>query len=214
MQEIPVGNTAADLLAALGTADPNHTFFDSFAFASGSTSEVECIKNGNAVCKFAYESGKAWFITPDGGRAGFYTGSVSDDYIDCIVATNKAIYLKNHNGGGAAIVIAKDTNGGIVFIFTFVPGTGITAISSEEQAANILTTLENGDVYARYYYLNNDDITHKSYFIPFLVNGDVFADGVYIATVRPYPTVSGYMPMTKGGTEYVGFNGTTFVVKA
>lgn len=211
MQVIAVGSTAQDLCTKLASvAVPG--FFDSVEMADGSTTTVECKKNDVVVFKIEI-NGIVTCTFPNGSSYYFYRIQSYSDYINAIVVIDKAIYLRNFNGNGAFVMIAKDTNGDLA-LFTNTNGSYIYPFSSSATSQPVVIFKENGGTAIRSYYTNNDDTNKKAYFVPLFVNGDVFVDGVYVGLVRPYPNEPGYMSFTIGSTEYVGFGGTTFIVKA
>ena len=211
MQVITVGSTAQDLCTKLASvAVPG--FFDSVEMADGSTTTVECKKNGVVVFEIEiYGTVNCTF--PNGSSYTFYRYQSYSDYINAIVVMDKAIVLRNAYGNGAFVMIAKDTNGDLVFS-THTDGSRVDPFASGAIAQAVLIVKENGGTATRSYYTNNDDTNKKAYFVPLFVNDDVFVDGVYVGLVRPYPNEPGYMPFTIGSTEYVGFGGTSLIVKA
>lgn len=211
MNIIPVSNTAQalrDELASYAVPD----FFDAVEMATGSSTVVECKKNGTALVKIEI-NGVTTCTFPNGASYPFPRSTSSSDYIDLLVITSKAIYMKNYLGNGAFVVIAKDADGDLAVV-TCVYNGSLANLSGDPKTSPISIFEENGSVIVRNYALNNDDSAKKSYFIPLLVEGDLFVDGVYIALIRPYPYEPGYMPFTIGSTEYVGFGGTSIIVKA
>lgn len=211
MQVIAVGSTAQDLCTKLASV-AEQGFFDSVEMATGSSITVECKKNGTALFKIEI-NGVVTCIFPNGARYPFPRSTSSNDYIDLIVATNKAIYMKNYLGNGAFVVIAKDKDGDLAVV-TCVYNGNIVGIDGDPKTSPISIFKESGSVIVRNYALNNDNSTKKSFFIPLLVEDDSFVDGVYIALIRPYPYEPGYMPFTIGSTEYVGFGGTSLIAEA
>jgi hypothetical protein len=211
MQVITVGNTAQDLCTKLASvAVPG--FFDSVEMATGSSTVAECKKNGTALITIEI-NGVVTCTFPNGASYPFPRSTSNYDYVDLIVATNKAIYMKNSLGNGAFVVIAKYTDGDLAVI-TCVYNGNIISIDGDPKTSPISIFKESGSVIVRNYALNNDNSTKKSFFIPLLVEDDLFVDGAYIALIRPYPYEPGYMPFTIGSTEYVGFCGTSLIVKA
>ena len=211
MQVITVGNTAQDLCDKLASAAET-TFFDSVEMASGSSSIVECKKNGVTVMKIEL-NGTVNVAFPDGVYNQFTRSQSYVDYIDLIVVTSKAIYFRNYYGNGASVIISKDINGDLTFV-TCVYNNVIVSINGTAKTSPISVYKENANVITRNYAFNNDNTTKKSYFIPTFVNDAEFVDGVYVSLVRPYPDEPGYMPFTIGSAQYVGFDGTSFIVKA
>ena len=211
MQVIPVSNTAQDLCDQLASVAETN-FFDTVEMMEGSTTTVECKKNGTTIFKIA--NGNVVTCTfPNGESHQFAKAESGLDYIDLIVITNKAIYMKNHLGNGTFVVIAKDADGDLA-ITTCVYNNAIVGINGDPKTSPISIFKENGSVIVRNYALNNDNSNKKSFFIPLLVEDDLFIDGVYIALIRPYPYDQGYVPFTIGTSEYVGFGGTSLIAGA
>lgn len=211
MQVITVGSTAQDLCTVLASvAVPG--FFDSVEMETGSSKVVECKKNGTTIIKIEI-NGIVNCTFPNGASYSFPRSTSTHDYIDLLVITNKAIYMKNCLGNGAFVVIAKDTDGDLAVI-TCVYNGNIVYIGGDPKTSPISIFKESGSVIVRNYALNNENSTKKSFFIPLLVEDDLFVDEVYIALIRPYPYEPGYMPFSIGSTEYVGFGGTSIIVKA
>lgn len=210
MQVIQVSNTAQDLCDKLAAAAVPG-FFDTVEMASGSTTTVECKKNGTTIFKIA--NGSVVTCTFPNGESYPLTKAGSGlDYIGLLVTTSKAIYMTNYLGNSACVVIAKDTDGDLAVIST-IYNNQIVAINGTEKTSPISIFKEDGSVIVRNYAFNNNNTTKKSYFIPTFVNDAKFVDGVYMALVRPYPNEPGYMPFTVGSAQYVGFDGTSFVVQ-
>jgi len=211
MQVITVGSTAQDLCTKLASvAVPG--FFDSVEMADGSTTTVVCKKNDVVVFEIEIY-GIVNCTFPNGSSYAFYRYQSYSDYINAIVVMDKAIVLRDVYGNGAFVMIAKDTNGDLAFS-THTDGDAIYPLISAASAQSVVIFKENGGTATRSYYTNNDDTNKKAYFVPLFVNDDVFIDGVYVGLVRPYPNEPGYMPFTIGSTEYVGFGGTSLIVKA
>jgi hypothetical protein len=211
MQVITVGSTAQDLCTKLASvAVPG--FFDSVEMADGSSTVAECKKNGTALFKIEINA-VVTCTFPNGASYPFPRSEINSDYIDLIVATSKAIYIKNHLGNGTCVVISKDTDGSIA-IMTCIYSGAILGLNGDTKSVPISIFKEDGSVIVRMYSLNNDNLTKKSFFIPLIVEDDLFIDGVYIALIRPYPFEPGYMPFTIGSTEYVGFGGTSLIAEA
>lgn len=211
MQVITVGSTAQDLCDKLASAAET-TFFDSVEMASGSTTIVECKKNGVTVMGINVSGSTVSVAFTDGVYHPFTRSQTQPDYIDLIVVTNKAIYFRNYYGNGASVIISKDINGDLAFV-TCVYSNVIVAINGTAKTSPISIYKENANVITRNYAFNNDNTTRKSYFIPTFVNDAEFVDGVYMSIVRPYPDEPGYMQFTIGSAQYVGFDGTSFVVQ-
>lgn len=211
MQVITVGSTAQDLCTKLASVAVQG-FFDSVELATGSSTVVECKKNGTLIFKIEVNS-VVTCTFPNGASYPLPRSTSSNDYIDLLVITNKAIYMKNYLGNGAFVVIAKDTDGDLAVI-TCVYNGNIVNINGDPKTSPISIFKESGSAIVRNYALNNDDSTKKSFFIPLLVEDDLFVDGVYIALIRPYPYEPGYIPFTIGRTEYVGFGGTSLIAEA
>lgn len=211
MQVISVGSTAQDLCTKLASvAVPG--FFDSVEMASGSTAMVECKKNGVVVFKVYYD-GYVNYIFQNGTTYPAQRLQSYSDYINTLVVMDKAIVLRNVYGYSAFVMITKDTNGALAFL-THIVGGYIYSLASDAISQSVVIFKENGGTATRSYFTNNDDTNKKAYFVPLFVNDDVFVDGVYVGLVRPYPNEPGYMQLTIGNTQYVGFGGTTFIVKA
>lgn len=211
MQVIPVSNTAQDLCDKLASVAETN-FFDTVEMMEGSSTTVECKKNGTTIFKIEI-NGVVTCTFPNGASYPFPRSTSSHDYIDLIVATNKAIYMKNYLGNGAFVVIAKDKDGDLAAV-TCVYNGNIVGINGDPKTSPISIFKENGSVIVRNYALNNDNSTKKSFFIPLLVEDDLFIDGVYIALIRPYPYEPGYIPFTIGSTGYVGFGGTSLITES
>ena len=212
MQVIPVSNTAQDLCDKLASVAETN-FFDTVEMMEGSSTTVECKKNGTALLKIEINT-VVTCTFPNGASYPFPRSTTySNDHIDLIVATNKAIYMKNYLGNGAFVVIAKDADGDLAVI-TVVYNGSIIGIDGDPKTSPIRIFKESGSDIVRNYALNNDNSTKKSFFIPLLVEDDLFIDGVYIALIRPYPYEPGYMPFTIGNSEYVGFCGTSLIAEA
>ena len=211
MNVITVGSTAQDLCDKLAAAAVPG-FFDAVEMATGSTTTVDCKKNGTTVLTIEV-NGVVTCTFPNSVSYPFPRSTSRHDYIDLLVITNKAIYMKNYFGNGAFVVIAKDTDGDLA-ITTCVYNGNIVNINGDPKTSPISIFKENGSVIVRNYALNNDESTKKSFFIPLLVEDDLFIDGVYIALIRPYPYEPGYVPFTIGTSEYVGFGGTSLIAEA
>ena len=211
MNVITVGSTAQDLCDKLAAAAVPG-FFDAVEMATGSSTVVECKKNGTALFKIEVNS-VVTCTFPNNASYPFPRSTITTDYVELIVITDKAIYMKNYLGNGACVVIAKDTDGSIVAM-TCIYNNAILGLNGDTKSVPISIFEENGGVIVRMYSLNNDDLTKKSFFIPLLVEDDLFIDGVYIALIRPYPYDQGYVPFTIGTSEYVGFGGTSLIAGA
>lgn len=211
MQVITVGSTAQDLCTKLASV-AEHGFFDSVEMADGSSTVVECKKNGTALFKIEINA-VVTCTFPNGASYPFPRSTINPDYIDLIVTTSKAIYIKNYLGNGTCVVIAKDADGDLAVI-TCIYNNQILGLNGDTKSVPISIFKENGSVIVRMYSLNNDNSTKKSFFIPLIVEDDLFVDGVYIALIRPYPNEPGYISFTIGSTEYVGFGGTSLIVIA
>lgn len=211
MQVIPVSNSAQDLCDKLASVAETN-FFDTVEMMGGRSTTVECKKNGTTIFKIEI-SGTVICTFPNGVSYSFPRSTSNFDYIDLIVVTNKAIYMKNYLGNGAFIVIAKDADGDLAVI-TSINNNTIRGLNGDIGTVPISIFKENGSVIVRNYALNNDNSTKKSFFIPLLVEDDLFIDGVYISLIRPYPYESGYIPFIIGGTGYVGFGGTSLITES
>lgn len=211
MTIIPVSNTAQalrDELASYAVPD----FFDAVEMATGSTTTVDCKKNGTTVLTIEV-NGVVTCTFPNSASYPFPRSTSTHDYIELLVVTNKAIYMKNYLGNGAFVVIAKDKDGDLAVV-TCIYNNAIIGINGDPKTSPISIFKEDGSVIVRNYALNNDNSTKKSFFIPLLVEDDLFIDGVYIALIRPYPYEPGYMPFKIGASEYVGFCGTSLIAEA
>lgn len=217
MQVITVGSTAQDLCTKLASvAVPG--FFDSVEMAEGSTKEVECKIGGNLAMSFniigTYDRLNVTLYDSSGNTTSFQY-AVNYSMIGTIIVTSKSITLIEASSN-IPLIIAKDTDGNVTAIYCYSSGTASITTPSSSAATNFVRAfgIRGARAFEMMYYSNNDASTKKMYCVPILAAGDTFIDGVYIGLVRPYPNEPGYMPFTIGSTEYVGFGGTTFVVKA
>ena len=208
MQVIAVGNTTQDLCDKLASvAVPR--YFDSVEMQS---SDVVCKVGTDVAVRFGISNGyfsiTLYFSNHSTTQPALRTG-----YFDQIVVTTKAIVLLG-SVSKEPFIIAMDTSGGLAAC-CHADSDGFIRNPYTANGCEIRTYHILGDGEARRsYYTNNDTTNRTSYFVPLFMNGDTFVDGVYVGLVRPYPNEPGYMPFTIGSTEYVGFGGTSLIVKA
>lgn len=207
MQVISVNNSAQDLCTKLASvAVPG--FFDSVEMESGSTTTVQCKKDGTVVLAIT-QSTQITLTLPEGSTKNVQGGG---EYFDIIVATSKAIYLKTSTSN-TPVIIAKDTSGELAVVVYFYNNT-IYPPSASEGTEQLRVYSGNGEDVAVYsYYLNNAGSTAEMYAVPMRIFGDAFVDGVYVALVRPYTGIPGYVGFTSDGNNFVGYGCTTFIVQ-
>lgn len=217
MQVITVGSTAQELCTKLASvAMPD--WFDSVEMEEGSTTGVLCKIDGNVVLNIMTQ-GVITLGFADGTSIMFSRQGSVLDYISTIVVTNKAVILQS-NSLKTPFVIAKDTSGNVVFL-GYMPSVNPNVLNpynsqggATPNAEMRTVTATTGNIEYRSFYLNSDTANRRSYCVPALANDGLMLDDVYIGLVRPYPNEPGYMPFTIGSTEYVGFGGTSIIVKA
>ncbi len=209
MQVISVSNSVQELCEKLTTVAVLN-FFDSIEVSSETMS---CIKDGNTVFRYVKSGGIVYckFFNNE-PECTLYRSVTQNDCVSLIVATEKSIYLRNWLGNGTGILIAKDTEGNLIFVSKKTAGQ--SQLSPFTAGDNSVIIFREGGNTERIYYMNDDEALKKSYFVPLLVDGGVFADDVYLGLVRPYPSDTAYIDFTLNNTEYVGFSGTSLIVKA
>lgn len=200
------GTTAADLGRELKVAAET-TFFDSVE-VDGTT--VICKKNGTAVFSILYYQNTVYYNWPDGTNNVCKRAVISTDFVYKIAYSDNAVYLTTAQSAGSCVIIAKDTAGDLVFITNISQNMVAPFVSG---ANNIVVYRENGDTFSRMYYLNDDATNKKSFFVPLLVDDDLFVDDVYVGLIRPFPENTENIEFTIGSIGYVGFGGTSLIVK-
>lgn len=217
MNVITVGSTAQDLCDKLAAA-AMPGFFDSVEMEEGSTTSVLCKIDGNVVLNIL-TPGVIYLGFADGTNISFSRQGAVLDYISTIVVTNKAVILQS-DSLKTPFVITKDTSGNVVFL-GYMPSINPSVLNPYSSQGGATPNVEmrtvtatTGNIEYRSFYLNSDTANRRSYCVPALANDGLMLDDVYIGLVRPYPNEPGYMQLTIGNTQYVGFGGTTFIVKA
>ena len=216
---VEVDGTMQDFCDKL--ASVSSEFFDSVAMRSGDETTFECKIGQNSAMVFGLNQDTGFrmhvpMYDSSGNSTTYVFGTAANAYPNIIVKTSKAIAIicTDTSKGAPILIIAKDGNGGVAACFAASSTAIINPYGAAGATQITVFGIRGAGAANMQYYFSNDDNTHDSYYIPLFISGGNFVDGVDIGLLRPYPTSPGFVHLINDSAEYVGFCGTTFIVKA